>query len=110
VCCMRVCATVLVTVAAGVFLYGSPRVQAQNPPLLITQSIDDTRLVTLGGNTRPEAKAKFDRGPVANSLPMDHLLLLLKRSPGQERALEALIEQLHNLSSPKYHQWLTAQE
>ena len=49
------------------------------PPVLINQSVDEANLVTLGGNTRPEAKATNDLGRVDDSLSMDHMLLLLKR-------------------------------
>ena len=85
--------------------------QAQEPcPILITAPIDESKLVALAGNTRPEARAKYDRGPVADSFPMEHLLLLLKRSPEQERELEQLIDELHNPSSPNFHHWLSAAE
>ena len=48
---------------------------------LITQKIDDTKLVTLEGNTPPVAKSsRHDRGAVAEDFPMNHMLLLLKRS------------------------------
>src|SRR5208283_960273 len=35
---------------------------------LITQKIDESQLVTLAGNTRPEANAVNDRGPVSADL------------------------------------------
>jgi subtilase family serine protease len=79
-------------------------------PLLITQNIDETKLVTLGGNTRPEASPRYDRGPVADDFAMEHLFLLLKRSPEQERELDAFINELHDSSSPSFHRWLTAEE
>ena len=67
-------------------------VQAENVlPILITQNVDDSKLVTLGGNTRGEANAKNDRGRVADDLMMNHLQLLLKRSPSQEQELETKI-------------------
>ncbi len=50
-------------------------------PDRITQGIDETRLVTLSRNTRPEANAKNDRGAVPEGLDIDHMLLLLQRSP-----------------------------
>ena len=46
---------------------------------MITQPIDNARTVTLYGNTRPEANAKHDRGRVADSLPLDHMLLRFRR-------------------------------
>jgi hypothetical protein len=77
---------------------------------LITQPIDEGKLISLHGNTHPQAKLKNDRGPVADSLVMEHLLLQLKRSPEQERELQQFIEELHSETSPNFHQWLTAQE
>ena len=79
-------------------------------PLLITQNIDEAKLVTLAGNTRPQANAKNDRGAVPDSQMMEHLQLLLKRSPLQEQELQKLIDDLHDSSSPSFHQWLTANE
>jgi hypothetical protein len=76
----------------------------------ITEPLDESRLITLAGNQRPEATAENDRGPVADSTPMEHMLLQLRRAPEQELALEELIEQLHNPGSPNFHHWLTAQE
>ena len=79
-------------------------------PIVITQNVDESKLVTLGGNTRPEAKAKYDRGLAADNLLMEHMLLLLKRSPEQEQELEKLIDELTDSSSPNFHHWLTAKE
>ncbi|MGO9455261.1 MAG: protease pro-enzyme activation domain-containing protein [Candidatus Binataceae bacterium] len=80
------------------------------PRALITQRIDESRLVTLSGNTRPEANAQNDRGPVADDFPMEHLLLQLRRPPDREQALKQYINELSDPKSPNYHHWLTAQE
>ncbi len=101
----------LLAVLASLFLFAVPSAQPENVwPVLITQDVDESKLVTLGGNTRPEAKAKYDRGRVDDNLLMEHLLLLLKRSPEQERELGKSIDDLHDLSSPNFHRWLTAKE
>lgn len=101
----------LLAVLASLFLLAVPSAQAQGVrPLLITQNLDESKLVTLGGNTRPEANAKNDRGPVADGLLLEHMLLLLKRSPEQEREVEKFIDELHDSSSPQFHRWLTAKE
>ncbi len=83
--------------------------QGRRQPL-ITEPINETVLHTLPGNTRPEATRQNDRGAVADSFPMEHMLLQLRRSPAQEDAVRGLIDDLHNASSPKFHQWLTAEE
>ena len=74
----------------------------------ILQNIDESKLARLAGNTRPEVKTANDRGAVSADLALEHMLLLLHRSPEQERELQSLIEQLHDPRSPNFHQWLTA--
>jgi subtilase family serine protease len=78
--------------------------------VLITQNVEESKLVTLAGNTRAEAQAKYDRGLVAGDMMIEHMLLQLRRSPEQERELQQLIEELTDKSSPNYHHWLTAKE
>jgi subtilase family serine protease len=73
----------------------------------IREGIDEARLVTLHGNTRPEADAQNDRGIVSDDLQMDHMQLQLKRSSESEKALALYIDQLQEPASPNYHQWLT---
>jgi subtilase family serine protease len=77
---------------------------------LISQPINESNLVTLSGNTRPEMNAANDRGMVSDSLPLTHIYLQLARAPAEEAAAEQLIEQLHDSSSPQYHKWLTAEQ
>jgi hypothetical protein len=76
----------------------------------ITQSIDERDRVPLEGNTRPEARAANDRGVVADDFAMEHMLLQLKRSPEQERAVQQFIDELQTAGSPNFHRWVTAQE
>src|SRR6266436_5551770 len=76
----------------------------------ITQSINEMDRVALPGNTHPEARLANDRGVVAKNFPMEHMLLQLKRSPEQEKALQQFIDELHTKGLPNFHHWLTAQE
>jgi subtilase family serine protease len=77
---------------------------------LISQPLDESKLTVLRGNTHPLARAEFDRGAAPADLPMNHMQLLLRRSPEQEAALERLMaEQLDRLS-PNYHKWLTPEQ
>jgi len=80
------------------------------PParVLITRPIDSSRLYRLAGNTRAEANAENDRGKVADSLAMQHMLLQLQRSPEREQALRNFIDQQHDPTSSNFHKWLTA--
>lgn len=72
--------------------------------------VDETKLFRLKGNTHPLARSEFDRGRVKESYSLDHMLLMLKRSPEQEAALADLIAALHDPHSANYHQWLTPEE
>jgi subtilase family serine protease len=74
------------------------------------QSINEAQLIRLPGNTRPEAIPENDRGLVSDSLPMEHMMLLLRRSTKQQRALDVFTAQLTTPGSPHFHQWLTAEE
>jgi hypothetical protein len=67
-------------------------------------------MVTLAGNTRPEAIAANDRGEVADTLAMDHMLMQFKRGPLQEREMGIFLDSLHDAKSANYHKWLTAEQ
>ncbi len=105
----RARAALLGLLALALVALDSGRAQAQSrgARVLIATPIDETRLVALRGNVRPEASAQNDRGRVADSVPLRHMQLLLKRPPERERALESYIAQLHDRSSPSFHRWLT---
>ncbi len=72
--------------------------------------MDEANLTVLKGNTYYLASAEYDRGAAPASLPMNRMLLVLQRSPSQEAALEQLLDQQQDHSSPNYHQWLTPQQ
>jgi subtilase family serine protease len=76
----------------------------------ITQAVDESKLTVLKGNTHPLARAEFDRGPAPPSLPMESMLLVLKRSPQQEAALDKLMSEQLDKSSPNFHKWLTPEQ
>src|ERR1700722_2078950 len=62
----------------------------------IVAHVDENRLAILKGNTRPEARAEFDRGPVASGLPMGDLVLVLRRGPEQQAAFESFLASQQN--------------
>jgi len=77
---------------------------------LIAEQINNARLHTLLGNTRPEANAQNDLGAVPDDLSMEHMQMQLQRSAAQEQAVEQFIDQLHNPKSPSFHKWMTAEQ
>jgi len=99
-------------VRIGLFvLFASFTVSAQSRRApAIAQAVDESKLVQLVGNTHPSATAENDRGPVDDSLALDHLLLQLKRTPDQEAAFQAFLTEQQDPGSPNYHHWLTSAE
>ena len=107
-----VIAALLLTIAVVV----RPTVQAQSPAInpvaapvanRITHTIDEKNRVTLSGTVHPLARASNDRGPVPDSMRLDRIQIVLKRSDSQESALKQLIGDLHRPGSASYHRWLT---
>lgn len=79
-------------------------------PARITQAVDEKNLVVLQGNVHPLARPEFDRGLAPLDLRLDRMLLVLKRSHEQESALQKLLEDQQDKSSPRYRQWLTPEQ
>ena len=78
---------------------------AQQKPIL--GYVDESKLVTLRGNVRPEVTAANDRGSVEDSTSFHDLQLVLHRNPDAEADAELYFQQLSDPSSPNYHKWLT---
>src|SRR6202007_59087 len=91
----------------GVAVYAQSSASSHS---LITQKIDETALVTLAGNTRPEVHFARDMGPVSDSVQLAHMYLQMKLSPSQEADVAALVNRLHDPSAAEYHKWLSLAE
>jgi hypothetical protein len=76
----------------------------------IIQPIDDALRTKLPGNIHPLARREFDQGEAPADLPLSRMLMILKRSPQQEAALQRLLEDQQDIHSNAYHQWLTPQQ
>jgi hypothetical protein len=83
------------------------RAQGVAVPARVTERVDLSQLTTLAGNTHRLAQPQFDQGAAPADLPMNRMLLVLKRSPEQEAALQDLLNQQQINSAAKYHKWLT---
>ena len=101
---------VLAFACSSQFAYAQGIESGRHSRSLITQKIDESNRVPLAGNTRPEARVGNDRGAVADSFPMEHMLLQLKRPPEQEQALQEFIDEQQTEGSPNFHRWITSQE
>lgn len=107
-------------VISGALLFGQQSRLQQSPAIgqesfttarqLITEPLDESRLAVLKGNTHLLARPEFDLGTAPATLPMQRMLLVLKRSQEQEFALRKLLDDQHDKASPNYHKWLTPDE
>jgi len=90
---------------------------AQRPPARhvtqaprISGSVDESHLTLLKGNTIPFANIRNDRGAAGQDLQLQRMLMLLRRSPDQESALNKLLQSQQDPGSPQFHQWLTPEQ
>jgi hypothetical protein len=79
-------------------------------PSRVVEPIDETKLVTLKGNTHPLARPEFDRGPVDGQLPLERMQLVLQRSPEQEAALDRFMAEQYDPQSANFHRWMEPEE
>ena len=109
------CGVVSLCVFSLVFLFLSTALdgQAQVEPSAvprIVQPLDETKLTVLPGNTHRLARPQFDQGVAPPDLPMERMLLVLKRSPEQASALHKLLDDQQDKDSPNYHKWLAPEQ
>jgi subtilase family serine protease len=76
----------------------------------ISGPIDSSQKVVLPGNVHPMAKPEYDQGPVEPSFALSSVTLVMAPSPSQQAALEQLLAQQQDRTSPNYHKWLTPEQ
>lgn len=103
-----VVATICLATAAGAQTLSAANGSGPRP--LVTSAVDDGARTTLRGNTHPLVHRAPDQGVAPASLPMQHMILSLKRSGEQESALQALLDAQQTKDSADYHRWLKPQE
>lgn len=86
------------------------QVKTKVAPRLITQPIENSKFVTLAGNTPPEVNSADDLGPVPDSLPMKHLEIVVRLPPEKQAELDRFLSEVQDPKSPNYHKWLTPEE
>ena len=77
------------------------------PSNLVTTPVNPASRIALQGQRPTWAVPENDQSPVAGDTLLEHLTLVLKRSPRQQKALEKFLQQLQDPASPNYHHWLT---
>jgi pseudomonalisin len=72
--------------------------------------VEAANRVGLNGYQPAWASSANDQGSVNADLPMQHLIIVLRRSPEQQVAFERLLAEQQDPSSPNFHHWLTPVE
>jgi pseudomonalisin len=76
----------------------------------LKEAVDESKRVVVEGSMQPLSRTAPDLGAVADDFPLQHMLFTLKRSADQQRALDSLVEDLHDPKSANFHAWLTAEQ
>jgi hypothetical protein len=107
-CCLMWVAVFILAFSGAV--WGQDLAQGPAVRPLITQAVDEGQVMRLRGNTHPLARPQFDLGTAPATLPMQRMLLVLKRSPEQQAELRKLLDDQQDRHSPNYHKWLMPEE
>ena len=76
----------------------------------IAGPIDTTRTVVLKGNRSSRAMPQYDRGPVDPGQLINGINLVFTRTASQQAALDQLLAEQQDPTSPNYHNWLTPEQ
>lgn len=105
--------TVRCLCALALFGFLSGTAVAQNEvevPARVLEAVNSANRVALKGNVHPLVRPQYDRGIVPDSMPVERMQLVLKRSNDQEAALESFLASQQDKSSPNFHKWLTPEQ
>ena len=91
-------------------VFSAPVIAQTQATPLVTQTIDETKLVTLKGSVHPLTRAAIDQGAVSDSFAGGRLILLLNRPVEREAALQQFLQDAHTRGSASYHKWLTPEQ
>ena len=73
----------------------------------ITEPVEASQAELVLGSVHPLVQAEFDQGPVPESMLLHHVSIVFRLSDAQQEALDQLLAEQQDPSSPNYHKWLT---
>jgi subtilase family serine protease len=76
-------------------------------PDRITGAIDSNARVALAHSLHAEAQPQYDQGTVAPSYKLGYMTLVMSPSATQQKALNLLLTQQQDRTSPNYHKWMS---
>jgi len=108
-------ALTLTTIAQAVEVPATPAANGSShalpaSPANALDKIEEGNFVKLSGSVPAAATSGNDRGAVDPSTRLDHMVVILQRSPEQDTALRQLLQMQQASGSAFYHQWLSAAE
>ncbi len=78
-----------------------------HPVARVTQKVDNSKRATLYGHTPRILQHSVDIGRVNAQTPTEHMVLVLKSSPDQEREARRVIDEQQDKHTVNYHQWMS---
>jgi subtilase family serine protease len=107
-----ICAILALTIVNGIQAKGQSPLARESVTVAsrVIEPIDESARFVLKGTVHPLANAANDRGEAPESLPLQRIHMLLRRSDSQEQALHELIQEMHTPGSANYHKWLTPEQ
>jgi subtilase family serine protease len=76
-------------------------------PVLVAGPVDDRATVSLPGDLSSRVRAATDAGALADSTPLPHIRLELKRPAALQQALDRLVHDQQVKGSASYHRWIS---
>ena len=98
--------------ATSLCAFGTMAARAAIPAAvpMVTGVVDDTTTATLAGDRPAALDAAADAGALAARTALPEIRLELKRPAARQAALDRLVDEQQDRSSPSYHHWLTPSE
>jgi subtilase family serine protease len=79
-------------------------------PDRIVTAVADSNHIAIPDSVQPRARLATDLGPLAAETPLVGMSLRFLPSAAQQAALDQLLVDLQDPSSPRFHQWITPQQ
>jgi subtilase family serine protease len=78
--------------------------------MLVAGAFKQAPSYSIRGHIHPLAQRRFDRGRVNDLFQMNYVTMMFKPTAEQQAALNSLLVEQQDPSSPNYHQWVTPEE
>jgi len=98
------------TIVTAILLLTSFASAQQADQRRIVRPVDNASVSRLAGTVHPRILNAIDRGPVSTMMQLQGMRMVFSPSAQQQAALDQLLAEQQDPSSPNYHKWLTPEE